>query len=134
MRVGGQDCRGWSGAGVWSGWGDCPGAGGAREPEGEQSAQVHRGNTVVQPQVVEPGPDEPQPPVATRDQPRDRPFDHGPVLAVDGLELRLLRADPMGPLQCIVGMQPQRPSLRQSGSRGGGVSLQVEARTYKRSW
>ena len=96
----------------------CPGPAAADQAEGEQAAQVQRRDAVVQPQIVAPGPDEPQPPVAAGDQPGDRAFDHGPVLAVDGLELGISGAGSVRALQRVVRMQPQRAAAGRGGAAG----------------
>ena len=114
MRLGRSSHRPWPGSGA----GRCPGSGGAGQTEGEQAAQVQRGHAVVQPQVVASGPDEPQPPVAAGDQPGDRPFDHRPVLAVDGLELGISGAGSVRALQCVVRMQGQLAAAGRAGAAG----------------
>ncbi len=63
-------------------------------------------------------PAEPQPPVAAGDQPGDRPFDHGPVLAVDGLELGVLGAGSVRALQRVVRMQGQLAAAGGAGAAG----------------
>jgi hypothetical protein len=63
------------------------------------------GDAVVQPQIVELCPVEPQPAVPPGDQPGDGALDHRPVLAVDSLEIRALGADPVRTLQGLVRVQ-----------------------------
>src|SRR4051812_50061918 len=64
---------------------DVPGATGVGESEVDQSAEVERGGSGVEPGVVLDGAAVAQAPVAVVDEPGDGAFDRGPPAAVAGL-------------------------------------------------
>ena len=89
---------------------------GAGQSEDEEPSKVQGGDPVVQPVVILGDSAVPDPSVAAS-EPGDRPFHHGPVGAVDLLELRRFRLPTGGPEQGFVFMDldgatggaPRRP-------------------------
>ena len=97
----------------WSGQLPCPAAVG--EAEGEQPAQVERGDAVVEPGVVLLDPAVGHASVAAG-EPGDGAFDHGPVGPVGGLERLVGGPLPVVALQLVVHVQAHGPSLRGGGA------------------
>ena len=100
---------------VDGGSGQLPGSVSVGQAEGQESAQVESGETVVEPGVVLSDAAVGHSTVASY-EPGDRPFHHGPVGAVAVLEGLVLRAGPMSAQERLVLMDLHRAAAAGCGA------------------